>query len=477
MIFNSFEFIWLFPLIFITYYSAVNWQWLIARFPKVGNLLLLVISYGLYLKWKPIYAILLFGVTAITYLFALKIERDKAYGNKLYIVWCGIALASLPLLVFKYYDFINDTLTNILKCANITVGLPGLNMVMPLGISFFTLQAIGYLVDVYLRRIKTEHNWWSYMLFVSFFPQIASGPISKGSDLLPQINAERKFKYTQAVSGLKWLLWGIFMKVVLGDRLGGYIDSFDGQWRLLSGGMNMALCLLYSIQIYGDFAGYSFMAVGVGKLLGFELVNNFKRPYLSQSVTEFWHRWHISLSIWLKDYIYIPLGGNRCSKLRNCFNIIITFLVSGLWHGANWNFILWGGLHGLFQVFEKLFGLNKLNSSGFIRVARVVMTFMVVSFAWIFFRQQNLHDAFTQIERIFTDFHYNLNFSSENLFYIIIGLIIMIYLDLVEEFEISSFKFYQSKFILIRWCSYVLLTMIILLLGVFDASQFIYVNF
>ena len=315
MLFNSFEFLWLFPLIFVIYYSVVNWRWLVDQYPKVGNILLLTISYGLYLKWKPVYGLVLLGVTAITYLSALKIEHDKAFGKKKYIMFSGIALALLPLLFFKYYNFLNDTLTAILGDVNISVGLPGLNWAMPLGISFFSLQAIGYLADVYLGRIKAERNWWDYMLFVSFFPQVASGPISKAADLLPQIKAKRTFRYEQFASGCRWLLWGMFLKVAVADRINTIVGPVYNLYENYDGMSCLIASVLYTFQIYADFAGYSFMAMGVGKIMGFDLINNFNRPYFSQSITEFWHRWHISLSTWLKDYIYIPLGGSRCSKL------------------------------------------------------------------------------------------------------------------------------------------------------------------
>ena len=273
MLFNSFEFLWLFPIIFCVYYLITCRNNLVRKFPKMGNYLLIAISYGLYIKWKPVYALILLGVTAITYYSALKIEKEHSYRNKKYLIYSGIALTVLPLLVFKYYNFLNESLTSLLRLMGVSIGLPGLNWVMPIGISFYTFQAIGYLADVYLKRIKAEHNWWDYMLFVCFFPQIASGPISKAKDLLPQIKATREFRYNQAVQGLRWILWGMFMKVVLADRIGISIDSFNGTLESESGLMNLLVALLYSFQIYGDFAGYSFMALGVGELLGFTSVS------------------------------------------------------------------------------------------------------------------------------------------------------------------------------------------------------------
>ncbi len=472
MIFNSFQFLWLFPLIFCAY-------WLVTRFcgqntnvPRCSNYLLIAMSYGLYLQWKPVYALVLLSVTAITYIAALKIERNEAYGKKLYIVACGITLATLPLIVFKYYNFINDTITAILGGANIQVGLPGLNWVMPLGISFFTLQAIGYLADVYKHKIKAERNWWNYMLFVSFFPQIASGPISKAADLLPQIKAPRRFDEKQFVQGCKWLLWGMFLKVVVADRLGLNVNDVYIHMMTNSGLTLFMASIFYSMQIYCDFAGYSFMTVGVGELLGYELINNFHRPYFSQTITEFWHRWHISLSTWLKDYIYIPLGGSRCSKIRNYTNIMITFLVSGLWHGANWTFVAWGALHGLVQIIEKHFGLNKQQSVGFLKWIRIVCTFMIVSLAWIFFRMPTFSDAFYVICKILTDLSGSIASWAASFVFVAI----VLFKDLMDECDIRSLRLMHSGHVIVRWITYLSIAILIMTMGVYG-GQFIYSGF
>ena len=235
---------------------------------------------------------------------------------------------------------------------------------VPIGISFFSFQAYGYLADVYYRRTDCERNLRDYALFISFFPQIASGPISKAKDLLPQIKSLKTFDADKATQGLKLLLWGLFLKVVLADRLGLYVDSIYDNYTYQTGFSLFVASLCYSLQIYGDFAGYSLMAIGVAKVLGFDLINNFNRPYFATSITDFWHRWHISLSIWLRDYVYIPLGGSRCSKLRTYWNIFATFLVSGIWHGANWTFIIWGIIHGVAQIAEKALRLQKYEGGG-----------------------------------------------------------------------------------------------------------------
>lgn len=459
------------------YYLVIYRKCLLDKYPKTGNYLLIAISYALYLKWKPVYGLILLGVTAITYCAARKIEKDNAFGQKKYLLWTSLFLALLPLLIFKYYNFLCNSFVQLFGLFGVEFGLPGLNWIMPLGISFFTFQAIGYLIDVYLNRIKAEHNWWDYMLFVCFFPQIAAGPISKAKDLLPQIKANRIFKYEQAVEGLRWILWGVFLKVVLADRIGASIDSFNGTLQTESGVMNLLVCFLYSFQIYGDFAGYSYMALGVGKLMGFDLINNFQRPYFSQSITEFWHRWHISLSLWLKDYIYIPLGGSRCSRIRNYFNIIVTFLVSGLWHGANWTFVAWGGGHGLLQVFEKMFGLNRNETNGFLKVVRVLATFILVSFLWIFFRQPTFLDAWGQMKRMFVNHDLTIHFSMESMIFMAFALVVMAIKEISDEYNIKWLDMFHSRFVFVRWFSYVFLLLCILLMGVFDNSQFIYINF
>lgn len=471
MIFNSFDFLWLFPIIFCVYYFLQR-RCIKNVFPKVGNAFLLIVSYALYIKWNPTYSLILLGVTAVTYLAALKIERDKAYGKKSYIVWSGILLAAFPLLIFKYYNFLSGQFNGLFSYIGIEVGLPGLNLVMPLGISFFTLQAIGYMADVYLKRFKAEHNWWDYMLFVSFFPQIASGPISKAKDLLPQIKAERTFNDVQFVSGLKWLLWGMFMKVVVADRLGMNVNDVYVHLQTNGGFSLFMASVFYAMEVYCDFAGYSFMALGVGHILGFELINNFRQPFLSQSITEFWRRWHISLSTWLKDYIYIPLGGSRCSKIKNYWNILLTFVISGLWHGANWTFIVWGALHGFFQVVEKFFGLNRIQSKGGIKFFRIIITCWLFSFSMIFFYMPSVNDALYVIHKIFTDFSGSV--SQWNICIIFSG--IVMFKDLMDEFNVKHLRLLHSPYLLVRWLTYLFLMFMVMVFGVYG-GQFIYSGF
>ncbi len=302
MVFNSFNFIILFPLFFLLYYAIP------VRYQKTRNLFLLVVSYLLYLQWKPVYALILIGVTVVTYYSALLITKAK-YPKR--VLTIGVILALFPLAFFKYFNFLSETVSSILAMAGLNFHLAGLNWAVPIGISFFTFQALGYLWDVYYKRAEAEHDFLIYALFVSFFPSILSGPINKASLVIPQLKKLRPcFDYGKAVGGLKMLLWGMFMKVVVADRVALYVDTVLPSYENNTGLSCFVASVLYTIQIYADFAGYSLMAMGVGKELGFELTENFRRPYFAVSITDFWHRWHISLSTWLKDYVYIPMGGS-----------------------------------------------------------------------------------------------------------------------------------------------------------------------
>lgn len=424
------------------------------------------------MQWKPLFALILLGVTLVTYIFALFIESEKTFACKKYLIYSGVFLTLLPLLAFKYGCFINEIIRNFIG------GGRGLNWAIPLGISFFTFQAVGYLWDVYYRRISAERSLIDYMLFVSFFPQIMSGPISKAKDLLPQIKSEREFNFEKSVQGLKYILWGMFLKVVLADRLGLYVDTVFNNYEYYSGISCLAASICYTFQIYGDFAGYSLMAIGVGRLMGFNLINNFNRPYFSVSITEFWHRWHISLSTWLKDYVYIPLGGSRCSELRSYWNIFVTFLVSGIWHGANWTFILWGVIHGAFQILEKILRLQKYGGRSFImKVIRTVVTFVVINFTWIFFRMSTVEDAVRYIFRIFTEKGtLNSNIGGSAIIFFL-PWIMLIVSELRDEYFPKKFLLLDSKYVLVRWCCYISLIVMITLFGVLDSGQFIYVSF
>jgi len=471
MIFNSFNFLILFPLLFLLYYLIS------ARIPKWRNTYLLLVSYLLYANWKPVYALILLGVTLVTYFFARWVENSK---RSVKIVAGGAILTLLPLLVFKYYNFINNSVYDLLSSVGLRFQMVGLNWAIPMGISFFTFQALGYMLDVYHQRIKAERDFLTYALFVSFFPSIVAGPINKASLVIPQIKALRPyFDYGKAVEGLKMLLWGMFMKVVVADRVALYVDTVFPSYMNYTGVTCFVASILYTIQIYADFAGYSLMAIGVGKTLGFELKENFRRPYFAVSVTDFWRRWHISLSTWLKDYVYIPLGGSRCSKLRNYWNIFVTFLVSGIWHGANWTFIVWGIWHGVFQIIEKAIGQQKCEYGWFGKSVKILITFLLVNFAWIFFRMPTLGEAVGMIGRIFDSTLQKTLYVSgfTDLAFVLFGVLMLILKDVTDEFFPSRFKVLDNRHVMVRWCGYLFIMVAVLLTGVFGADQFIYANF
>jgi len=395
--------------------------------------------------------------------------------NRKSLIWLFALIGLLPLLIFKYYNFLNNSIADGLAAVGLQFSLPGLNWAVPVGISFFSFQAVGYMLDVYHGRINAEKNIVDYVLFVSFFPQIASGPISKADELLPQIKKVHTFNYDQAVSGLKYLLLGMFLKVVLADRAGIYVDTVFASYDKFSGAGCALASVLYSIQIYADFAGYSLMAVGVAKTLGFDLINNFNRPYFAASVTEFWKRWHISLTRWLTQQVYIPLGGSRCSKIRTYWNIMVTFLVSGIWHGANWTFIVWGGIHGVFQIIEKALGWNKKESKGILKALRILFTFAVVTVAWVIFRSPSIGDAFGLIGRYFTTSGMFIA-DIQTLLHIVLAIIPLLLFEFGKEYFPGVYGKFWSYTVL-RWATYLALIAMIVLIGVHDGSSFIYVSF
>ena len=441
------------------------------------------------MNWKPAYAIVLIGVTFITFfggqVLESKDESDNISVKRKRLVCLFALLGLLPLLVFKYYNFLNNNLTEGLTALGLKLALPGLNWGVPIGISFFTFQAVGYMLDVYHDRVKAEKNLLDYVLFVSFFPQITSGPISTAKELMPQIKTSHTFSYEQGRDGLKLLLWGMFVKVVIADRVGMLVDTVYGNYQFYSGNICLLASFFYTIQIYCDFAGYSWMAIGIAKMLGFDLINNFRQPYFATSITDFWKRWHISLTRWLTTHVYIGLGGNRCSKIKQYWNIMVTFLVSGLWHGANWTFVFWGALHGVIQIVEKMLGIDPKGRFANTKILmvlsplRVIVTFFLVNLAWIFFRMPTIAGAFDVIGRMIND-RGSLNIvdiynGTAPVFIVAIGLVLLVLNDFVKERGLKWFTFLKKP--VFQWCWCVLLFVLVLSVGVLDGGQFIYASF
>ena len=397
MLFNSIAFLLFFPILCALYFCIPASQL------RLRNLLLLVASYYFYMNWDPAYALLLLTSTVITYLAALGIGYFKEKRKKKICLVSSLVLNLAILFLFKYFNFLAMNIETALQASGFAVNMPKFALLLPVGISFYTFQALGYSIDVYRGTVKIERDFPTYALFVSFFPQLVAGPIERSQNLLPQFKQQHRFDYDAVMSGVKLMVWGYFMKLVLADRCGIYVDTIFNNVDKHNGGSYLVASLLFPFQIYGDFAGYSLIAIGVARVLGFRLMENFHRPYFACTIGEFWHRWHISLSTWFKDYVYIPLGGNRVGKLRNYFNLLITFVVSGIWHGANWTFLCWGTIHGILLCVEKAFGISKQKYTGAKKSFHWAATFVLVCFAWILFRANNLSDAVSVVTGIFTN--------------------------------------------------------------------------
>jgi D-alanyl-lipoteichoic acid acyltransferase DltB (MBOAT superfamily) len=429
------------------------------------------------MNWEPVYAVLIFLSTCITYFCAYQLDKVAKIKTRKTLLWVSVVLNFGILFLFKYYSFFTESIFYLFSYLGLRVQFPEFKLLLPVGISFYTFQAVGYSIDVYYEKLKHENHFVKYALFVSFFPQLVAGPIERARNLLPQFSKEVKFNYEKAIEGTKLIIWGYFMKVVVADRLSLYVDSVYNNIEMHASLSLILATVFFAFQIYCDFGGYSSIAIGCAKILGFDLMTNFNRPYFSKNTGEFWRRWHISLSTWFRDYVYIPLGGNRVSKTRKYYNLIITFLVSGLWHGANWTFVFWGGLNGIYQVIHSIFkSKQKKVNNVFKNLIQIVTTFILIDFSWIFFRANSFSDSLLVIKNIFTkpgslflgdDGYKHLIFS-------IIGLAILLTKDLYDETE-TSLKLFDYKILKYTW--YSLITILILMIGVFDGGEFIYFQF
>lgn len=406
MLFNSLEFLLFFPVVVFTYF-------LIPR--RIKYIWLLFSSYFFYMSWSPRYTVLIIISTIITFASGLWMNRVTAKSGRKLIVAVSVISNLTILTVFKYADFILHSLDRLVECFGTGGSIWGnrLNLLLPVGISFYTFQAIGYIIDVYRGKVRAEHNFFKYALFVSFFPQLVAGPIERSDNLLRQIDNipnVKLFDYVRITNGLIYMLYGYFLKMVIADRVSLLVDTVFDAWYLYGTVELVTGAIGFAIQIYCDFSSYSTIAIGAAQVMGFKLIENFNAPYSACSIKEFWRRWHISLSTWFRDYLYIPLGGSRCSVGRKHINLMITFLASGLWHGANWTYIIWGGIHGLYQILGEILrpAKNKIYPHIGIRVdsisykvGQVIVTFLLTDFAWIFFRAENIGMAIGYISNIF----------------------------------------------------------------------------
>lgn len=393
----------------------------------------------------------------------------------------GTILLNLGILFgFKYYNFFVQAFVDSYSLFGKELSVSTLKIILPVGISFYTFTALSYSIDVYQRKIEATKDVLAYLAYVTFFPSILSGPISRATKQLPQYFKKREFSYDMAVSACKSILLGGVLKLCLADRLGIYVDTVYGNIANHNGTTLLLASVLYTIQIYADFAGYSLMAIGSGKLLGIELPTNFIRPYFAKTVTEFWRRWHISLTTWFRDYIYFPLGGNRVKKIRWMLNTMIVFTVSGLWHGAEYTFIIWGAFHGLCMIVERLIYGGKIKEISdrltFLNVVRMVITFCIVSFAWIFFRADNFADASMIVGKIFTS-HGSVFADPDTMVYGFGFLLLVFVVDFLTEFCGGRFQLLNNKHTVVRWVTYLAMIAMILLFGVLDGGSFIYFQF
>ena len=405
MLFNSISFALFLPVVFILYWFVT------AKSLKWQNILLLVSSYFFYACWDYRFLFLLIFSTILDFYTGIKISESNNNTSKKFWFWTSISINLGFLGVLKYYNFFAISFSDAITTLGFKCDVTTLNVILPIGISFYTFHGLSYVIDIYKEKIKPTKNFIDYSVFVSFFPLLVAGPIERATHLLPQIQAKRNFEYTKAVDGLRQILWGLFKKVVIADNCAEYADLIFNNSSNYSGSTLVLGAVFFAFQIYGDFSGYSDIALGTARLFGIDLLKNFSFPYFSRDIAEFWRRWHISLSSWFKDYLYIPLGGSKGGtwlKLRNTF---IIFLVSGFWHGGNWTFIAWGALHALFFLPLLLFNKNRSHIDSVAKgkmlpslkeFSRMLLTFLLVVLAWVFFRADSMHQAINYISHIFT---------------------------------------------------------------------------
>lgn len=491
MVFNSIEFLIFFPIVIGIYYLLPK---------KATKYWLLFASYFFYMSWNATYAILIFISTLTSYVGGILLSKTDNTVKRKGIV-AGTFTISLGILIFfKYFDFLINSINSVLRVANVSLINNPLDLLLPVGISFYTFQALGYIIDCYRKDIEAERKFVNFALFVSFFPQLVAGPIERSKNLLPQVedlDSKKMFSYEKTVSGFTLMCWGMFMKVVLADHLAVFVDGVWHNLQMAGTVATVLATLAFSIQIYCDFAGYSAIAIGAARMMGFELMQNFNVPYFATSIAEFWRRWHISLSTWFKDYLYIPLGGNRCSKLKKYRNIMVTFLVSGLWHGADWSFVIWGGIHGIYQIIGDLirpfrnryFGKDAGLFSA--RLGKAIVTFLLTSFAWIFFKADSTKDANLFIKHmvtkpdlwsLFDGSLWKFGIDAVDVRIIVYALLVLIVVDVIslgKRKDIGNLLYGEKLWF--RWFVLAVLIVSTIVFGAyginFNSAQFIYFQF
>lgn len=487
MLFNSAGFLLFFPIVTLIYFlipHKYRYVWIFAT------------SYYFYMCWNPVYAFLLLGVTVFTYFCSIFIEKRRETAGKSLLLLAVIFSVAL-LSIFKYSSFISKTISEALSIVHINLAIPSFSFVIPVGISFYLFQSLGYVIDVYKGKIKAEKNFVLYAAYISFFPQLVAGPIERADKLLPQFYEEHRFDYERVKNNLLLMLYGFFMKIVVADRIAIFVDTVYDNYSTYDGWLLIMATVLFAFQIYCDFAGYSTIAKGAAGVMGFELMDNFNAPYCAMSVKEFWGRWHISLTSWFRDYVYIPLGGNRKGAFRKGLNTLIVFFLSGLWHGPSWSYILWGLLNGFYIVIEgfiksflaKVRLIVKLPAA-VKRIFGTLITFILVDFSWIFFRAPGLGTAKNILKSMLTFNHFHalrdntIHFyimEQHAFFFMLFSIVLLIIVDICHYRGFHYRKFIFERNIFFRWSFYWLFLMSIIIFGVwgpaFDQSAFIYFQF
>jgi D-alanyl-lipoteichoic acid acyltransferase DltB (MBOAT superfamily) len=479
MLFNSVQFVVFFPLVTLLYFLApqrARWG------------LLLAASCVFYMAFIPAYILILAVLIVIDYSAGIQIEKSSGPARKRWLI-LSIVSTCLALFTFKYFNFFGHNLDALAHFIGWNYSLGTLRLLLPIGLSFHTFQSLSYVIEVYRGNQKAEHHFGIYALYVMFYPQLVAGPIERPQHMLHQFREAHHFDYDRVTSGLRLMAWGFFKKSVIADRLAVYVNGVYGHPTEFSGLPLVLATVAFAYQIYCDFSGYSDIAIGSARVMGFELMINFKRPYFSASVAEFWKRWHISLSTWFRDYLYIPLGGNRVPRWRWYVNLLITFIISGLWHGANWTFVFWGALNGIYLLLGimseplrtgacRLTGLAPGGTA--VRLFEIVCTFALTCFAWIFFRANSLHDAWHIITHAWqsspgTGLLIG-NFSLYDAKIVIVAILVLEAVQMLQERSQFQARLRQLP-ILMRWPLYCSFLFFILLFGVFQHTQFIYFQF
>lgn len=478
MLFNSAGYIVFFTIVCLVYFILPK---------KLKRVFLLLASYFFYSCWNLKYSLLMLFSTVATYLTAIAMDMVGAKKKKkLYLGLCFFVNLAI-LFVFKYYSFTVNFINKILGIAALSIDMPVIDVLLPVGISFYTFQALGYIVDVYRGEIKAERNFINYALFVSFFPQLVAGPIERSKNLLTQIDNLGHRRYENLSKGLLYILWGFFLKLVIADRAAIFVNQVFDSYQGYSYIFLCYAALLFAVQIYCDFYSYSIIAKGSAKILGYDLMDNFRAPYLSASITEFWRRWHISLSTWFKDYLYIPLGGNRKGAFRKHINVLIVFLVSGLWHGANYTFVLWGLIHGVFNILEDSFkGITKGIRDNFIyKNVRRLITFVVAVLSFVIFRSKNIGAAKAYLLGIFKrqagSLDASIAFPYEDTVILLIAIAILVVIDIFIYNKVKLADNIERRSLIVRWPIYIFLLIATLIFGIYgpgySEAQFIYFQF